>query len=84
MDGASVVGFTNHQAVEKLRGTGPTVAIKFERYLRGPKYEQLQQAIKANELRPHSPTSETTLSTLPKVPLSRVVRSILSFGRNNL
>lgn len=41
--------------------------------MRGPKYEQLQQAIKANELRPQSPTSENTLSSLPKVPLSLVV-----------
>jgi hypothetical protein len=55
VDGTSVLGHTNHQAVELLRSTGPVVSIKFERYLRGPKYEQLQQAIRANELRPPSP-----------------------------
>ncbi|XP_044265647.1 inaD-like protein isoform X2 [Tribolium madens] len=76
VDGISVVGHTNHQAVELLRSTGPVVSIKFERYLRGPKYEQLQQAIKANELRPPSPLSPT-ISSLPKVPLSLVQMSYL-------
>nr|XP_015837296.1 PREDICTED: inaD-like protein isoform X2 [Tribolium castaneum] len=76
VDGISVVGHTNHQAVELLRSTGPVVSIKFERYLRGPKYEQLQQAIKANELRPPSPVSPT-ISSLPKVPLSLVQMSYL-------
>ncbi|XP_063932758.1 inaD-like protein isoform X3 [Zophobas morio] len=77
VDGISVVGHTNHQAVELLRSTGPVVSIKFERYLRGPKYEQLQQAIRANELRPPSPLSPTTVSSLPKVPLSLVQMSYL-------
>ncbi|RZC36121.1 uncharacterized protein BDFB_006624, partial [Asbolus verrucosus] len=76
VDGVSVVGHTNHQAVELLRGTGQVVRIKFERYLRGPKYEQLQQAIRANELRPPSPISPT-ISSLPKVPLSLVQMSYL-------
>lgn len=67
-----MIGYTNHQAVEFLKNAGPTVNIKFERYLRGPKYEQLQQAIKANELRPPSPPSPT-ISSLPKIPLSLVV-----------
>lgn len=71
----SVLGHTNHQAVELLRSTGSVVSIKFERYLRGPKYEQLQQAIRANELRPPSPASPT-ISSLPKVPLSLVVSSV--------
>lgn len=74
VDGKSVVGHTNHQAVELLRNTGAMVTIRLERYLRGPKFEQLQQAIKANELlRPPSPPSPS-LSSLPKVPLSMVVR----------
>ncbi|KAJ8925775.1 hypothetical protein NQ315_009623, partial [Exocentrus adspersus] len=77
VDGISVIGFTNHQAVELLRNTGPTVTIKVERYLRGPKYEQLQQAIRANELRPPSPSSPT-ISSLPKVPLSLVQMDYLN------
>ncbi|XP_074036607.1 multiple PDZ domain protein isoform X3 [Leptinotarsa decemlineata] len=71
VNGVSVIGFTNHQAVETLRNTGPVVEIKLETYLRGPKYEQLQQAIRANELRPPSPPSPT-LTSLLKVPLSQV------------
>ncbi|XP_018562812.1 uncharacterized protein LOC108904661 [Anoplophora glabripennis] len=77
VDGISVIGFTNHQAVELLRNTGPLVTIKVERYLRGPKYEQLQQAIRANELRPPSPSSPT-ISSLPKVPLSLVQMDYLN------
>ncbi|XP_076259043.1 multiple PDZ domain protein-like isoform X4 [Rhynchophorus ferrugineus] len=76
VNGTSVIGFTNHQAVELLKNTGDMVKIKFERYLRGPKYEQLQQAIKANELRPPSPPSPT-ISSLPKVPFSLVHMSYL-------
>lgn len=67
------MGFTNHQAVELLRNTGPIVRIKFERYLRGPKFEQLQQAIRANELKFPTSSSPTTMSSLPKIPLSLVV-----------
>lgn len=77
VNGTSVIGYTNHQAVEFLKNAGPTVNIKFERYLRGPKYEQLQQAIKANELRPPSPPSPT-ISSLPKIPLSLVRMSHLA------
>lgn len=72
VDGKSVLGHTNHQAVEILRSTGPAVTITLERYLRGPKYEQLQQAIRANELKPPSPPSPS-ISSLPKIPLSLVV-----------
>lgn len=73
VDGKSLMGCTNHQAVELIRSSGEIVRIKVERYLRGPKYEHLQQAIKANEeIRPSSPNS-VTISSLPKVPLSLVV-----------
>ncbi|KAG8223742.1 hypothetical protein J437_LFUL003107 [Ladona fulva] len=50
VDGRSLQGYTNHGAVEVLRGTGRTVRLCLERYLRGPKYEQLQQAIANSEL----------------------------------
>ncbi|CAH1188432.1 unnamed protein product [Phyllotreta striolata] len=69
VNGVSLSGYTNHQAVECLRAAGSAVKLKLERYLRGPKYEQLQQAIKANELRPPSPPSPT-LTSLPKVPIN--------------
>lgn len=45
VDGRSLYGYTNHQAVEVLRNTGKIVKLRLARYLRGSKYEQLQQAI---------------------------------------
>uniref|UniRef100_T1INI3 Uncharacterized protein n=1 Tax=Strigamia maritima TaxID=126957 RepID=T1INI3_STRMM len=45
VDGVSVEGYSNHQAVEVLRNTGQKVKLKIVRYLRGPKYQQLQLAI---------------------------------------
>lgn len=54
VDGQSLQGFTNHQAVELLKQSGQVVNLRLERYLRGPKYEQLQQAIAANDKLPSS------------------------------
>ena len=45
VDGRSIQGYTNQQAVEMLRSTGQTVRLKLIRYVRGLKFEQLQQAI---------------------------------------
>ncbi|XP_054162710.1 multiple PDZ domain protein-like isoform X2 [Oppia nitens] len=45
VDGRSLYGYTNHQAVDVLRSTGKVVKLRLARYLRGSKYEQLQQAI---------------------------------------
>ena len=45
VDGRSIQGFSNQQAVEMLRSTGKTVRLKLIRYVHGFKYEQLQQAI---------------------------------------
>ncbi|CAG9855352.1 unnamed protein product [Phyllotreta striolata] len=55
VDGQSLQGYTNLQAVEVLRNSGNTVKLCLERYLHGPKYEQLQQAIAASEIKPASP-----------------------------
>lgn len=52
VDGQSLHGFSNHQAVDVLKQSGHTVKLCLERYLRGLKYEQLQQAIAANEIKP--------------------------------
>jgi multiple PDZ domain protein len=49
VDGQSLTGYSNHKAVELLRSTGAEVTLTIARYLRGPKYEQLQLAI-ANAL----------------------------------
>jgi multiple PDZ domain protein len=40
VDGQSLQGFTNHQAVEVLRKTGDVVYLKLERYHHGSKYDQ--------------------------------------------
>ncbi|XP_012284619.1 patj homolog isoform X2 [Orussus abietinus] len=69
VDGHSLQGYSNHEAVEVLRSTGQTVVLCLERYLRGPKYEQLQQAIAASELRPPQPTSPS-ITSLPSFPIS--------------
>ncbi|CAH2012988.1 unnamed protein product [Acanthoscelides obtectus] len=83
VNGVSVLGMTNHAAVKLLRQSGPSVKLTLERYLRGPKYERLQQAIRANEMRPPSPPSPT-LTSLPKVPLSQVQMGFLSIEPDDL
>jgi len=71
VDGRSLQGYTNHQAVEVLRSTGQNVKLCLERYLRGPKFEQLQQAIANSELKPPTPSSPSATS-LPRFPVSTV------------
>lgn len=65
VDNQSLQGFTNHQAVEVLKKSGTVVSLRLERYLRGPKYEQLQQAIAANELKPQTPSGSGTIFPPP-------------------
>lgn len=61
VDGQSLHGFSNHQAVDVLKQSGNIVKLCLERYLRGLKFEQLQQAIAANETKP----TTTPISTPP-------------------
>lgn len=63
VDGQSLQGYSNFQAVEVLRNCGNVVKLCLERYLHGPKYEQLQQAIAASEIKPPTPNSSP-----PEVP----------------
>lgn len=72
VDGQSLHGFSNHQAVDVLKQSGNTVKLCLERYLRGLKFEQLQQAIAANEVKP---TTLATPATTPPAhkPVSAVV-----------
>jgi hypothetical protein len=77
VDGRSLQGYTNHQAVEVLRSTGQIVKLCLERYLRGPKFEQLQQAIANSELKPPTPSSPSATS-LPRFPVSTVSGTYLS------
>lgn len=64
VDGQSLFGFTNHQAVEVLRKSGKIVNLKLARYLRGTKYEQLQQAIASTDI----PTNVHTTQHHPSPP----------------
>ncbi|OQR78051.1 patj-like, partial [Tropilaelaps mercedesae] len=50
VDGRPLQGYTNHQAVELLRSTGKVVKLRLARYLRGARYDQLQQAIMAETI----------------------------------
>ncbi|CAG9813575.1 unnamed protein product [Phaedon cochleariae] len=68
VDGQSLENCTNYEAVKKLKETSSEVTITFERYLSGPKFEQLQEALADREhnldISPVSP-SLTTLSWIP-------------------
>ncbi|XP_050341010.1 patj homolog isoform X3 [Bactrocera neohumeralis] len=71
VDGRSLAGVTNHQAVEILRNTDIEVHLTLERFLRGRKYEHLQNALtelkgdtQSQSSLPASP-SIATLSWLP-------------------
>ncbi|EDW17667.1 patj homolog [Drosophila mojavensis] len=70
VDGQSLQGYSNHQAVELLKKSGQVVNLRLERYLRGPKYEQLQQAIaaNANEKLPTSSPGTPSRAPLPPPP----------------
>lgn len=76
VDSQSLQGFTNHQAVEVLKKSGMVVSLRLERYLRGPKYEQLQQAIAANELKPQTPSGSGTIFPPPGRSQSSSTQSI--------
>lgn len=78
VDSQSLHGFTNYEAVEILKQTTDKVTLTFERYLRGPKYEQLIEALaiqEKNDLSPPSP-SQTTLSWIP-IEANEVDRIVL-------
>lgn len=58
MDGQSLRGFNNHQAVEVLRSTGQVVKLTLARYLRGPKYDQLQLAMAESVVQVQAPAPQ--------------------------
>lgn len=66
VDGRSLAGVTNHQAVEILRNTDIAVKLTLERFLRGRKYEHLQVALieASKENRPMSLPPSPSIATL--------------------
>lgn len=61
------VNFSNQQAVEILKNTGSSVHLTIVRYLRGLKFEELQDGIKAANAT--TPTSPYTTSPSVEVKL---------------
>ena len=70
VNGASLSGKTNQEAVEILKNTDDIVYLTIVRYLRGLKFEELQEGIKvANVPTPTSPYAQTPVSEI-KSPLN--------------
>ncbi|XP_065309862.1 multiple PDZ domain protein-like isoform X3 [Dermacentor albipictus] len=73
VDGRSLQGYTNHQAVEVLRSTGKCVKLRLARHLRGARYLQLQHAVAlsdASSLPPLPTTPTLTPGAVTPVSLS--------------
>ena len=75
MDGVPLSGFTNQQAVEILKKTGAVVKLSVVRFLRGLKFEELQDGIdQADVVTPSSPPtpSHNTETRLDIASISEV------------
>ena len=63
MDDIQLAGYTNQEAVEILKRTGTVVKLSIVRYLRGLKFEELQEGItQANVATPTSPYPQTPVT----------------------
>ena len=70
VDGLSLQGYTNQQAVEMLRSTGRVVKLKLVRYVHGLKFEQLQQAIaSSNTTTPVSASTDVSKNGINRITL---------------
>ncbi|XP_035450530.1 patj homolog [Spodoptera frugiperda] len=86
VDGVSLAGKSNQRAVDALKQSGNIVTLELERYLRGPKFEQLQQAIAAGEsaastATPHNPflhmhRPDTLPSPEHDIPMAQLHNSV--------
>ena len=73
VDHMSLQGFTNQEAVEMLRSTGRTVALRLVRYVHGLKFEQLQQAIASSaDTTPTAPSPAPRLATTSPLASPRI------------
>ena len=74
VDNIQLAGYTNQEAVEILKRTGKVVKLSIVRYLRGLKFEELQEGItQANVATPTSPYPQT-----PGTPQSSDAEILLS------
>ena len=63
VDDIQLAGYTNQEAVEILKKTGKLVKLSIVRYLRGLKFEELQEGItQANVATPTSPYPQTPVT----------------------
>ena len=63
VDDIQLAGYTNQEAVEILKQTGKVVKLSVVRYLRGLKFEELQEGItQANVATPTSPYPQTPVT----------------------
>ena len=68
VNGTSLSGRSNQEAVEILKQTGSSVNLTIVRYLRGLKFEELQDGIKAaNATTPNQLASPVLSTPLPPV-----------------
>lgn len=76
VDGHSLQNLTNHEAVRILKDTKDSVLLTFERYLSGPKFEHLQEAIASQQKRESTPPSPSSLATLSWIPIENTEQPI--------
>lgn len=84
VDGKTLSGVTNHQAVEMLRNTDIAVRLTLERFLRGRKFEHLQVALtETKESRTLSLPPSPSITTLTWVKFKLKTKYRIVFGANN-
>lgn len=89
VDGLSLAGVSNYQAVEMLKNTDIAVKLTLERFLRGRKYEHLQVALDgckddriSQKSLPHSPSIATLSLCQAKSDADSIVTECGECGEN--
>lgn len=77
MDGQSIESCSNFEAVQRLKGTGNIVNITFERYLSGPKFVHLQEALGGQHIVQDKSPGSLSVTSLNCVPVESKVSKIL-------
>ena len=67
VDGKSLYGYSNQEAVEVLRNTGKVVKLRLARYYKGTKYDLLQQAITNADVNPATVIQKSGKTTVIQV-----------------
>ncbi len=91
VDGIVLSGFTNQQAVEILKQTGQVVKLRITRYLRGLKFQELQEGIAiANAETPNTNSpylltpNESKMTGFENQVASRIIVKLLLLIWSNL